>query len=169
MPALSSARVRRRLQSGVRALVGGHPCYVTFDIDCLDPAFAPGTGTPEPGGLSYFEAQELLFALRGIHPVGMDVVEVAPAYDVGEATALAAAAIAFMLVSLFAENFPPHEREAERAARLAERAAGAKQEAAARRRAQEEVAARAAKAGGAGRAGAAVPMKGGAGKPREER
>ena len=156
----------------VRALVAEHPCYVTFDIDCLDPAFAPGTGTPEPGGLSYFEAQELLFALRGIRPVGMDVVEVAPAYDVGEATALAAAAIAFMLVSLFAENFPPHEREAERAARLAERAAGAKQEAAARRQAQEEVAARAAKAGGAGEAGrtaAAAHMKGGAGKPREER
>lgn len=75
-------------------VVGDNKAYLTFDIDCLDPAFAPGTGTPVSGGLSSAQA---LDAIRGMEPfniVGMDVVEVAPAYDVSEITAYAAAHIA---------------------------------------------------------------------------
>ncbi|MDA7985169.1 MAG: agmatinase [Alphaproteobacteria bacterium] len=106
-----------------REIVGDNPCYITFDIDCLDPAYAPGTGTPEPGGLTTTEARELLFGLRGVHVAGMDVVEVSPPYDHGEITALAGANIAFMLASLFAERFPRHPREDARAAKLSEAAA----------------------------------------------
>jgi agmatinase len=86
----------------VRDVTGGRPVYLTFDIDCLDPSFAPGTGTPVCGGLSSFQAMAILRALRGINVVGMDVVEVAPAYDVGEITALAAAHIAMEMLYLYA-------------------------------------------------------------------
>ncbi|MDR4517283.1 MAG: agmatinase [Nitrosomonas sp.] len=88
----------------IRERVEGTPVYITFDIDCLDPAFAPGTGTPVPGGLSTFQALNIIRELRGINLVGMDVVEVAPAYDHAEITALAAAQIAIELLCLFAEN-----------------------------------------------------------------
>lgn len=82
--------------------VGDHPVYLTFDIDCLDPAFAPGTGTPVPGGLSTFQALEILRALRGINIIGMDIVEVSPPYDHAEITALAGATIAMEMVCLYA-------------------------------------------------------------------
>ena len=106
---------------------GGAPAYLTFDIDCLDPAFAPGTGTPEVGGLSTFEAREMLFGLRGLNMVGGDLVEVAPAYDSAEATALAGATLAFDMIAVFAHRMPRHPREDERDARVAARlvAAGA--------------------------------------------
>jgi agmatinase len=85
----------------VRARVGDRPVFVSFDIDFLDPAFAPGTGTPEVGGFSTAEALALLRALRGIRIVGCDVVEVAPPYDSpGQPTALAAANIALDLLAL---------------------------------------------------------------------
>lgn len=71
----------------------GRPCYVTIDIDCLDPAFAPGTGTPEPGGLSSSQVLTLLEALSVLDCVGMDCVEVAPAYDHAELTSTAAATL----------------------------------------------------------------------------
>lgn len=74
-------------------IVGAHPAYLTFDIDCLDPGIAPGTGTPIPGGLSYHQAASILRRLKPIRFVGMDLVEVAPAYDQSETTALAAAAL----------------------------------------------------------------------------
>ena len=74
-------------------VVGDASAYLTFDIDALDPAFAPGTGTPEIGGLASWQAQAILRRLGGLRWVGMDVVEVAPAYDVSEITALAAATI----------------------------------------------------------------------------
>ena len=77
----------------VRAVVGGGPAYFSFDIDCLDPAFAPGTGTPEFAGLTPFQVQTIVRGLGGIDFRGMDVVEVAPAYDVAEITALAAATV----------------------------------------------------------------------------
>ena len=82
----------RRLRSPrrIREVVGDAPAYLSFDIDALDPAFAPGTGTPEIGGLASWQAQAILRRLRGVDFVGMDVVEVAPAYDVAEITALAA-------------------------------------------------------------------------------
>lgn len=85
----------------VRSLVGDRPCYLTFDIDCLDPSFAPGTGTPVVGGLSTHQALQLLQHLRGINLVGMDVVEVAPPYDVSEITALAAATMALQQLCLY--------------------------------------------------------------------
>ncbi|MWV11230.1 agmatinase [Pseudomonas sp. R-28-1W-6] len=86
----------------IRARVGDHPVYLTFDIDCLDPAFAPGTGTPVCGGLSSHQALEILRGLRGINLVGMDVVEVAPPYDHAEVTALAGATLAMEMVCLYA-------------------------------------------------------------------
>jgi len=73
--------------------LGNRPCYLTLDIDCLDPAFAPGTGTPEPGGMSSSQAMTLLEELSGLNMVGMDCVEVAPAYDHAQLTSNAAAAL----------------------------------------------------------------------------
>jgi agmatinase len=86
----------------VRRIVGGHEAYLTFDIDCLDPSFAPGTGTPVPGGLSSAQAIAILRGLAGIRFVGMDIVEVAPAYDVSEITALTAAHLAHEWLALYA-------------------------------------------------------------------
>ncbi|VFS48932.1 Agmatinase [Moellerella wisconsensis] len=78
----------------VKQIVGDMPVYLTFDIDCLDPAFAPGTGTPVVGGLTSDRALKILRGLQSLNIVGMDVVEVAPAYDQSEITALAAATVA---------------------------------------------------------------------------
>lgn len=86
----------------VREIVGDRSCYLTFDIDALDPSAAPGTGTPVIGGLSTYQAQEILRGLEGIALKGMDVVEVSPAYDVSEITALAAATLACDLLALYA-------------------------------------------------------------------
>lgn len=88
----------------IRETVGNRPCYLTFDIDCLDPAFAPGTGTPVIGGLSTHQARKILRGLAGINLVGMDLVEVAPAYDVGEITALAGATLALDMLCLYAKR-----------------------------------------------------------------
>ncbi len=76
----------------IRERLGEKPCYLTLDIDCLDPAFAPGTGTPEPGGLTSSQVLTFLEELAGLNMVGMDCVEVAPAYDHAELTSAAAAA-----------------------------------------------------------------------------
>lgn len=86
----------------VRARVGDSPVYVSIDIDVLDPAHAPGTGTPEPGGLSTRELMLILRGLAGLPLVGADVVEVAPPYDHAELTALAAANLAYECLALFA-------------------------------------------------------------------
>jgi len=75
----------------IRQRIGDTPCYLTLDIDCLDPAFAPGTGTPEPGGMSSSQVMTLLEELAPLPFVGMDCVEVAPAYDHAELTSNAAA------------------------------------------------------------------------------
>ena len=88
------------IAADIRAVVGSGPTYVTFDIDALDPAFAPGTGTPEIGGLASWQAQSILRRLTGLNFVGMDVVEVAPAYDTAEITALAAATFAWEYLAL---------------------------------------------------------------------
>ena len=89
----------------VRERSGSRPVFVSFDVDVLDPAFAPGTGTPEVGGLSTAEALAFLRALRGINLVAADVVEVSPPYDgPGQQTALAAANVAYELLSLHALN-----------------------------------------------------------------
>ncbi|MGH8224021.1 MAG: agmatinase [Woeseiaceae bacterium] len=85
-----------------RRILGERPVYLSFDIDCLDPSCAPGTGTPVCGGLSSYQAMSILRGLAGINVVGMDVVEVAPVYDVGEITALAAAHLAMEMIYLYA-------------------------------------------------------------------
>jgi agmatinase len=84
----------------IAAAIGDAPAYLSFDIDALDPAFAPGTGTPEIGGLTSWQVQAVLRRLHGLHFAGMDVVEVAPAYDVAEITALAAATIVWEYLAL---------------------------------------------------------------------
>ena len=85
-----------------RDILGDRPVYLTFDIDCLDPSYAPGTGTPVCGGLTTHQAMSILRGLAGINVVGMDVVEVAPAYDIGEITALAGAHLAMEMLYLYA-------------------------------------------------------------------
>lgn len=83
----------------IRQRIGQRPCYLTLDIDCLDPAFAPGTGTPEPGGLTSSQVMTFLEELAGLHWIGMDCVEVAPAYDHAELTSQAAAAFVWTYLS----------------------------------------------------------------------
>ncbi|BCH28568.1 agmatinase [Mesorhizobium sp. L-8-10] len=83
-----------------RRVVGDGPTYLSFDIDSLDPAFAPGTGTPEVGGLTTREALEILRGLKGVNLVGGDVVEVAPQYDATTNTAHAGAQVLFEILSL---------------------------------------------------------------------
>ena len=90
-----------------RGVIGAAAAYLTFDVDALDPAFAPGTGTPEVGGLATWQARAILRRLAGLNFVGMDVVEVSPPYDVSEITALAAATLAWDYVGLLAPRADP--------------------------------------------------------------
>jgi agmatinase len=87
----------------IRDTVGDAGTYLSFDIDVLDPAFAPGTGTPEIGGLATWQTQAILRRLKGLRFIGMDVVEVAPAYDSAEITALAGATIAWEYLCLIGD------------------------------------------------------------------
>jgi agmatinase len=96
---------------GLRETIGviaertaGLPVYLSLDIDVLDPAFAPGTGTPESGGLTSRELLSVLRGLTGLHLVGADVVEVAPAYDHAEITSIAAATVIYDLLTLLARR-----------------------------------------------------------------
>jgi len=86
----------------IRERVGERPMYVSIDVDVLDPAHAPGTGTPEPGGLTMRELMTILRGLDGMRLVGADVVEVAPAYDHAELTTVAAANLVYELLGLYA-------------------------------------------------------------------
>lgn len=90
----------------VRKRVGNNPCYVTFDVDFLDPSCAPGTGTPVCGGFNTYQAIQLIKGLAGLNIVGCDVVEVAPPYDHAEMTALAGATIATNMMCLLASDKP---------------------------------------------------------------
>lgn len=85
----------------IKDIVGDTPCYLTFDIDCLDPAFAPGTGTPVWGGLTSGQAALILREIAGLNIVGGDVVEVSPAYDTTGATAVAGAHVAMEILCLW--------------------------------------------------------------------
>jgi guanidinopropionase len=85
-----------------KAIAGSGPTYVTFDIDCIDPSMAPGTGTPELGGFTTREAQAMLRLLDGVNIVGADVVEVAPPFDLGNLTSLAGATMMFELLCVMA-------------------------------------------------------------------
>lgn len=89
-----------------KEIVGDRKAYLTFDIDCLDPSFAPGTGTPVVGGLATQQARAILRRLHGIEFVGMDLVEVAPVYDTAEVTALAGATLMLDYLCLTAKNLP---------------------------------------------------------------
>lgn len=93
-PVETAARIRERVRDG--------PAFISFDIDVVDPAFAPGTGTPEPGGLSSHDALSIVRGLTGIEFVGFDVVEVIPAYDPAGQTAFLAANLAYEMLSLVA-------------------------------------------------------------------
>lgn len=86
--------------SNIRHLVGDTPCYLTFDIDCLDPAHAPGTGTPEIGGLTSMWVLDCLENLSDVNWVGMDCVEVSPPYDHSDITSLAAATVCWTYLSM---------------------------------------------------------------------
>ena len=86
----------------IKRVVGGNKAYLTFDIDCLDPSFAPGTGTPVCGGLTSHQALSIVRGLGDLNFVGMDVVEVAPVYDHAQITALAASALALQYLCLLA-------------------------------------------------------------------
>ncbi|WP_299963469.1 agmatinase [uncultured Roseobacter sp.] len=88
-----------------RALVGDRAVYLSFDIDSLDPVYAPGTGTPEIGGMTTHQAQVLLRGLRGLQYVGADLVEVSPPLDNGTVTSLAGAALSYEILCLLAERF----------------------------------------------------------------
>ena len=94
----------QRLIEIIKDRVGQNKVFVTFDIDVVDPAFAPGTGTPEVGGFTSAEAIDLIRGLKGLDFVGFDVVEVLPDYDVAEITALLAANIVYEFLSLIALN-----------------------------------------------------------------
>jgi agmatinase len=89
--------------------VGDLPVYLSVDIDVLDPSIAPGTGTPEAGGLTSRELLRVLRGLTAVHLVGADVVEVAPAYDHAEVTTLAAATVAYDLITLMARAGRPDQ------------------------------------------------------------
>jgi len=91
-----------QLANWIKTIVGNKPTYLTIDVDVLDPSFAPGTGTPEVGGLPTWLIMATLRKLTGINFIGMDVVEVAPPYDVSEMTSLAAATFVWEYLSLLA-------------------------------------------------------------------
>lgn len=102
--ALANDLTPSEIAQRIKETVGNNPVYLTFDIDCLDPAFAPGTGTPVCGGLSTDKILKLLRLLTDLNIVGFDVVEVAPAYDHGEITSLAAATLALEMMYIKAAH-----------------------------------------------------------------
>jgi len=88
----------------IKERIGNNPLYLSIDIDVLDPAFAPGTGTPEVAGMTTREIVNVIRGLSGTNLISADVVEVSPAYDHAEITSLAAATIVYELTNLFAKN-----------------------------------------------------------------
>ena len=92
------------IADAIRERVGTGPAYLTFDIDCLDPAFAPGTGTPVAGGPSSAKMLSVLRRLGGIDIKGADIVEVSPPYDHADVTAIAGATVAMYMLGLRAEK-----------------------------------------------------------------
>lgn len=102
----------KTIMAEARAIVGDDPVYVSFDIDMLDPVYAPGTGTPEIGGFTTFQAQQLLRELRGLNIVGADVVEVSPPFDPSGMTAYAGAVMMFEILCSMAESVA-HQRKSQ--------------------------------------------------------
>jgi guanidinopropionase len=99
-----------RVIEEARRVVGDGPTYITFDVDGLDPAFAPGTGTPEVGGFSTFDAMRMIRGLRGLHLVGGDVVEISPPFDPSGTTSLVGAAMMFEILCVVAESVAERRR-----------------------------------------------------------
>ena len=98
-----------KVMERIHERVGNTRVFVTFDIDAVDPAFAPGTGTPEVGGFTSGEAMSLVSGLNGLNIVGFDIVEVLPEYDPADITALLAANIVYQFISIVAvknKNMP---------------------------------------------------------------
>ncbi|MEL6316840.1 MAG: agmatinase [Pseudomonadota bacterium] len=93
-----------QVMAEAREIVGVHPTYVSYDIDFVDPAFAPGTGTPEVGGPNSFQALEVVRGLRGLNLIGADLVEVSPPFDATGATAYLGASLMFELLCVLAES-----------------------------------------------------------------
>jgi len=112
MPGFHDQKLRAEFLETLHEVADLDPCYLTFDIDGVDPAFAPGTGTPVAGGLTSFEALDLMRSFRGLKFIGGDVVEVAPAYDCSQITALLGATIAFEIAALIAIARPPETNPA---------------------------------------------------------
>ena len=102
MQAFHDSNLRAAFLNSLHEVAGSDPCYLTFDVDGIDPAFAPGTGTPVVGGLTSFEALNMMRAFRGLKFIGGDVVEVAPAYDSSDITSLLAATLVFEIAALIA-------------------------------------------------------------------
>jgi guanidinopropionase len=95
-----------------RRVVGNGPTYISFDVDSLDPAFAPGTGTPEVGGITTIEAQTLVRGLRGLDLIGGDVVEVSPPFDPSGITALVGATMMYEILCILAETVARRKKAA---------------------------------------------------------
>lgn len=93
----------KKVNEEIARVVGKVPTYVTFDVDALDPVYAPGTGTPEVGGFSTREAQQMIRGLRGLNLVGADVMEVSPPFDASGITALTGATLMFELLCVLAD------------------------------------------------------------------
>jgi agmatinase len=102
MEAFHDPKLHGAFLKTLHEVAGSDPCYLTFDVDGIDPAFAPGTGTPVVGGLTSFEALSMMRSFRGLKFIGGDVVEVAPAYDCSEITSLLAATLVFEIAALIA-------------------------------------------------------------------
>ncbi len=102
----ASAMPANEVSDRIKKRVGSKPGYLTFDIDCLDPAYAPGTGTPVAGGLSSAHALNIVRGLGDINFIGADVVEVSPPFDHADITSIAGAAVAVMYLGLLAEKKP---------------------------------------------------------------
>lgn len=94
----------KKVIAKARQIVGNIPTYISFDVDALDPAYAPGTGTPEIGGLTSFEGQQLLRGFRGLNLVGGDIVEVSPPFDPSGCTALVGATLMFEMLCLISDS-----------------------------------------------------------------
>lgn len=99
---VSIQKLKEKIARETKKLVG--PTYISFDIDCLDPAYAPGTGTPVPGGLTTYEVQQIFRAFKIKNLVGADIVEVSPPFDQSQITGLAAVDAMFEMLSIFAEQ-----------------------------------------------------------------
>ncbi|VTM89982.1 Guanidinobutyrase [Raoultella ornithinolytica] len=92
-----------RVMQRAREIVGDQPTYISFDIDVLDPVYAPGTGTPEIGGMTTLQAQHCLRQLAGLNLIGADLVEVSPPFDQGNLTSLTGATLMFELLCQLAD------------------------------------------------------------------